>query len=302
MVGELIHTLETTDSTMKEEMVVKIAILAEKFSNDNLKWYVDVMVQVVLLAGDYVAEAVWHRIVLIVTNHDDIHEYAAEKLFSAVRNKWTHDTAIALAAYLLGEVGFNICAKPGMSGYDQFAALHQHFPLCNAKVQGILLTCYIKLLNLYPDTSEFIVDVFNKYSTSSILELQQRSCEYLALPSISADVREQVLNPMPAYSIEKESSLLALTEGSKTSPEKVKSTQSESPAVSRGQVLSIQKPEEKTLDLLALDDDDSDDLEEKGIPSDVTPKLLGWLNNALIAAPRYYHCIIIIVIIHYYYF
>jgi len=252
--------------------------------------------------SDYVAEAVWHRIVLIVTNHDDIHEYAAEKLFSAVRNKWTHDTAIALAAYLLGEVGFNICAKPGMSGYDQFAALHQHFPLCNAKVQGILLTCYIKLLNLYPDTSEFIVDVFNKYSTSSILELQQRSCEYLALPSISADVREQVLNPMPAYSIEKESSLLALTEGSKTSPEKVKSTQSESPAVSRGQVLSIQKPEEKTLDLLALDDDDSDDLEEKGIPSDVTPKLLGWLNNALIAAPRYYHCIIIIVIIHYYYF
>jgi hypothetical protein len=107
---------------------------------------------------------------------------------------------------------------------------------------------------------------------------------------------------MPAYSIEKESSLLALTEGSKTSPEKVKSTQSESPAVSRGQVLSIQKPEEKPLDLLALDDDDSDDLEEKGIPSDVTPKLLGWLNNALIAAPRYYHCIIIIVIIHYYYF
>ena len=114
MVGELIHTLETTDSTMKEEMVVKIAILAEKFSNDNLKWYVDVMVQVVLLAGDYVAEAVWHRIVLIVTNHDDIHEYAAEKLFTSIRNKWTHDTAIALAAYLLGEVGFNICAKPGI--------------------------------------------------------------------------------------------------------------------------------------------------------------------------------------------
>lgn len=165
-----------------------------------------------------------------------------------------------------------------MSGYDQFAALHQHFPLCNAKVQGILLTCYIKLLNLYPDTSEFIIDVFNKHSTSSILELQQRSCEYLALPSISADVREQVLNPMPAYSIEKESSLLALTEGAKTSPEKPKN---ESQAMPRGQILSIQKPEEKTLDLLALEDD----LEEKGVAPDVTPKLLGWLNSALMATP-----------------
>ena len=94
---------------------------------------------------------------------------------------------------------------------------------------------------------------------------------------------------MPAYSIEKESSLLAFTEGSKTSPEKAKSAQSESPSVSRGPVtLSIQKPEAKTLDLLALDDDD-DDLEEKGVAPEVTPKLLSWLNNALMAAPRYHH-------------
>ena len=101
--------------------------------------------------------------------------------------------------------------------------------------------------------------------------------------------REQVHNPMPAYSIEKESSLLALTEGSKTSPEKAKSAQSESPSVSRGPTLSIQKPEEKTLDLLALDDDDNDnDLEVKGVSPDVTPKLLSWLNNALMAAPRYH--------------
>jgi len=93
---------------------------------------------------------------------------------------------------------------------------------------------------------------------------------------------------MPAYSIEKESSLLALTEGSKTSPEKSKSAQSESPSVSRGPTLSIQKREEKTLDLLALDDDDND-LEEKEVASDITPKLLSWLNNALMAAPRYHH-------------
>ena len=39
-----------------------------------------------------------------------------------------------------------------MSGYDQFAALHQHFIHVSVKTQAILLTAYAKLVNLYPDT------------------------------------------------------------------------------------------------------------------------------------------------------
>lgn len=57
--------------------------------------------------------------------------------------------------------------------------------------------------------------VFAKYSTSCFLELQQRACEYLALPSISPDTMEAVLNPMPPYELEaKESILLSLAAGS----------------------------------------------------------------------------------------
>ena len=33
------------------------------------KWYVDTMVSVILVAGDFVAEPVWHRVVMIVTNN-----------------------------------------------------------------------------------------------------------------------------------------------------------------------------------------------------------------------------------------
>lgn len=55
--------------------------------------------------------------------------------------------------------------------------------------------------------------MFTKYSTSCHLELQQRACEYLALPNISADTMEAVLNPMPPFEA-KESSLLSLTSGS----------------------------------------------------------------------------------------
>jgi hypothetical protein len=80
-----------------------------------------------------------------------------------------------------------------MSGYDQFAALHQHFLLASTKTQCILLTCYVKLFNLYTDsTRELITEVFTKHSTSPHLELQQRACEYLKMPTIGASVMEQV--------------------------------------------------------------------------------------------------------------
>lgn len=81
----------------------------------------------------------------------DIHEYAAEKLLETVQSKYAHETIVALSAYLLGEIGVNICEKPNMSGYDQFIALNQHFPNVSLKVQAILLSTYMKLLNLYPD-------------------------------------------------------------------------------------------------------------------------------------------------------
>ena len=105
----------------------------------------------------------------------------------------------------------NICEKPGMSGYDQFAALHQHFIHVGIKTQAILLTAYAKLVNLYPDTQDMINDVFTKCSSSSHLELQQRACEYLSLPSVGQEIMENVLNSMPPFT-DKTNTLLTLND------------------------------------------------------------------------------------------
>jgi hypothetical protein len=53
---------------------------------------------------------------------------------------------VALAGYVLGEFGVNICEKAGMSGYDQFAALQQHFANSSLKTEALLLTTYAKLV------------------------------------------------------------------------------------------------------------------------------------------------------------
>ena len=60
-VSELLNYLDNADDHIKEELVLKIAILSERFASDN-SWYVDVVLQLVRSAGDQVADEVWYRI------------------------------------------------------------------------------------------------------------------------------------------------------------------------------------------------------------------------------------------------
>ena len=62
------------------QQVLKVAILAEKFSVDY-SWYVDVILNVIQQAGDFVSEDIWHRLVQIVTNTPDVQKYAADCCF-----------------------------------------------------------------------------------------------------------------------------------------------------------------------------------------------------------------------------
>jgi AP-2 complex subunit alpha len=64
-----------------------------------------------MVAGDFVSEDVWHRIVHIITNHPELHEYAAAKMIGIVQSKFAPETAVALAGYVLGEFGVNICER-----------------------------------------------------------------------------------------------------------------------------------------------------------------------------------------------
>ena len=110
-------------------------------------------------------------------------------MFAAVASKYCHPVGVALSAYLLGEIGVTICDRRGRSGYDQFASLHQHFSRVEPRVQAILLTTFMKFHNLYSSEEALKEDlnhVFSRLSTSADLEIQQRACEYLAMPTIGS--------------------------------------------------------------------------------------------------------------------
>ncbi|CAC5410010.1 AP2A [Mytilus coruscus] len=79
IVGGMFEYLESADYSIREEMVLKVAILAEKYAVDYT-WYVDVILNLIRISGDYVSEEVWYRVIQIVINRDDVQGYAT-KLF-----------------------------------------------------------------------------------------------------------------------------------------------------------------------------------------------------------------------------
>ena len=62
IINELLdHIQDANDFAIMEEMVLKVAILAERFAV-NLNWYIDVIIKLIEYAGDYTSEDLWFRV------------------------------------------------------------------------------------------------------------------------------------------------------------------------------------------------------------------------------------------------
>lgn len=79
VVNELLDHLSSNDYELMEEMVLKVAILAEKFAI-NLSWYIDVIIKLIEFAGDYVDEDLWFRVAQMVTGFGAAEQQADETL------------------------------------------------------------------------------------------------------------------------------------------------------------------------------------------------------------------------------
>nr|CAD7605073.1 unnamed protein product [Timema genevievae] len=191
--------------------VLKVAILAEKYATDYT-WYVDVILNLIRIAGDYVSEEVWYRVIQIVINRDDVQGYAAKTVFEALQAPACHENMVKVGGYILGEFGNLIAGDQRSSPAVQFQLLHSKYHLCSPMTRALLLSTYIKFVNLFPEIKAHIQDVFKTHSNlrSADAELQQRASEYLQLSIIaSTDVLATVLEEMPAFP-ERESSILAV--------------------------------------------------------------------------------------------
>lgn len=130
--------------------------------------YDGVVLRLISLAGDHVADEVWYRVVQIVTNTEDLQvrafciryrsirsqlltcalcstqPYASKVAFHYLQAPTAHEKLVKPAAYILGEFGHLIANDEGCSPIEQFHALHSKINFCSAPTRAVLLSTYVK--------------------------------------------------------------------------------------------------------------------------------------------------------------
>lgn len=219
IVDELLQYLKVADYGLREEMVLKIAILTEKYAT-SYKWYIDTILQLIFSAGDHVGDEVWYRVVQITTNTEGLQEYAVKVVFEYLRQPSCHESLIKVggsfsifyfhagcadsfrfAGYILGEYGHLIANEPGYSPQDQFRVLHGKSQFCAAPTRTLLLSTYMKWVNVFPEIKPQLVAIFDRYRYVLDSELQQRACEFYALASRPDDdeLVQNICEEMPPF-------------------------------------------------------------------------------------------------------
>ncbi len=214
IVSELLRYLIVADYNVREDLVVKIAILAERFAT-VYSWYVDVILQLISIAGDFVADSIWHRVVQIVTNNADIQEYAVAMAFEALHHASCHETTVKVGGYLLGEFGHLLADNDGCAPEQQLELLASKFPTASDPTRALLLTTFVKMANLYADLIPAVEKLLAEHSADMAPELQKRACEYIALlQQGDEELLASVLDVMPPFP-ERESNVVEAAERKK---------------------------------------------------------------------------------------
>lgn len=199
IVNELLRYLQSADYAIREEMVLKIAILTEKYAADA-QWYIDITLKLLSLAGDHVSDEVWQRVIQIVTNNEELQAYAAHTLLGYLKTD-CHESLVKIGSYVLGEFGHLIADSSGSSPIEQFLALQTKMFTSSDNTRAMILSSFVKYVNLFPEIKPQLLQIFRLYSHSPDSELQQRAFEYLSLATLpSDDLLRTVCDEMPPFS------------------------------------------------------------------------------------------------------
>ncbi|KAF7589121.1 hypothetical protein BBP40_004756 [Aspergillus hancockii] len=199
IVNELLRYLQTADYGIREEMVLKVAILTEKYATDA-QWYIDMTLKLLSLAGDHVNDEVWQRVIQIVTNNEELQAYAAHTLLGYLKTD-CHESLVKIGCYVLGEFGHLIADNQGSSPIEQFLALQAKMITSTDNTRAMILSSFVKFVNLFPEIKPQLLHIFRLYSHSPDSELQQRAFEYLSLATLPTDdLLRTVCDEMPPFS------------------------------------------------------------------------------------------------------
>jgi AP-2 complex subunit alpha len=195
IVDELLLLIEQTEDPLREDLVLKAAILAERFPASP-SWYVDTMLRLILCMGEAPSDEIWHSVLHLVSSREELHDSAVKKTMSLLEEGVVNEAFLQAAAYILGEYG-------AMDAQVQFMALHRHYHGSPATVRAMMLNCYEKMRTRVADNAALAktIDAIMESEQLSIdPDVQQRAIEYAALAS-NPELAATTLRKLPPWQV-----------------------------------------------------------------------------------------------------
>lgn len=225
IIEELLNYSENTDMQIKEELVLKIAILAEKFAPD-LNWYIDVVIRLLTKSGDYITDDIWWRVCQIVTGFGEgntntsLQRYAVAALMNALLVAHPHENLVKLGTYMLAEFGLE---GDFVSASKMFSLLNRHYEAVGIETKCMLFDAYAKIAGYIikkgervsatdDETKNLILTLFEMNVDNIDVEIQKRAFEYSCVLNLNdPGLFDALFKPMPAFheSVEENNPLLS---------------------------------------------------------------------------------------------
>ena len=211
IVDELLPLIEATEEPLRQDLVLKAAILAERFPSSP-GWYVDTMLRLIIHMGDVPSDEIWHSVLHLVSSREDLHAHAVEKTVSILQAEdgTINEALLQCAAYILGEYGgadaVEVHGVNGVNGTNgavnsQFLLLHRHYHAASPQAKAMMLNCYEKMRTRAPATLAKTIDAVMDSERRSIdPEIQQRALEYFALAS-NPEMAGVALKELPKWEV-----------------------------------------------------------------------------------------------------
>jgi len=183
IVNDLLDYLKEADATIRDELMLKIALLAEKYG-DSILWYIDVIIKILKVGGNAVSDDVWIRISQVVTGfaggaegNIETQRYAVNKVFNSLNTAHADEPLVKLGAYIIGEYG-ELLEK----GYNkQFEVLSRHYYNCSPSGRSMVLSAFVKMAAKSSAIKKNIMKFMEGLQADWDLDIEQRASEYVAL-------------------------------------------------------------------------------------------------------------------------
>jgi len=205
----LLQFMEDSDVSFKPKLVEKICLLVESHATSP-QWHVDTMAQLLEKGGAHMQDRSARAFLVMISATPSVQGYAVRSLYRCLFDNLDQASTnlLTVALWCIGEFGEKLLSGEGLLSDEiplkvneaEVLALIEQVMKGGAQSREVMeyaLTCLVKLSDRFPAKRAQVQDILSRYKQSSLLELQQRACEFRKLFDHDK-VLSQVLEAMPS--------------------------------------------------------------------------------------------------------